>query len=90
MSGNTVLVGVTMMWEIHCLLSESGGQAQGPPLIFLGVARDTRDGPAVCCPVKSQDQMPALDAFRPKQASFRRVGCRNSSLSEGSREYIYM
>ena len=27
MSGNTALVGVTMMWEILCLLSVGGGQS---------------------------------------------------------------
>ena len=29
MSGNTALVGVTMMWEILCLLSESVAKRKG-------------------------------------------------------------
>jgi guanidinopropionase len=29
MSGNTALVGVTMMWEILCLLAESVGKRKG-------------------------------------------------------------
>ena len=41
MSGNTALVGVTMMWEILCLLAESVAKRKGR-------RRDGAGGPARC------------------------------------------
>ncbi len=37
MSGNTALVGVTMMWKILCLLAEIGGEAEGADLVLAAI-----------------------------------------------------